>query len=51
MTLVAAWGEVAGFFGDHGPPGTPFGVAVLGYPGQLGEIEAVAIAPSPRAAP
>ena len=33
--LVAAWREVAGFFGDHDAPSTQLGVAVLGYPGQL----------------
>ena len=42
--LVAAWREVAGFFGDHDAPSTLLGVAVLGYPGQLVEIEAVAVA-------
>jgi enamine deaminase RidA (YjgF/YER057c/UK114 family) len=40
--LVAAWNEVAGFFGAHDAPSTLLGVAVLGYPGQLVEIEAVA---------
>jgi enamine deaminase RidA (YjgF/YER057c/UK114 family) len=40
--LVAAWDEVAGHFGDHDVPSTLLGVAVLGYPGQLVEIEAVA---------
>lgn len=40
--LVTAWHEVADFFGDHDPPSTLLGVAVLGYPGQLVEIEAVA---------
>lgn len=40
--LVAAWNEVAGFFGEHDAPSTLLGVAVLGYPGQLVEIEAVA---------
>jgi len=45
--LVAAWTEVAGFFGDHDAPSTLLGVAVLGYPGQLVEIEAVAVASSP----
>ena len=44
--LVAAWNEVAAFFGDHDPPSTLLGVAVLGYPGQLVEIEAVAVASS-----
>jgi enamine deaminase RidA (YjgF/YER057c/UK114 family) len=42
--LVAAWNEVAGAFGDHVPPSTLLGVAVLGYPDQLVEIEAVACA-------
>jgi enamine deaminase RidA (YjgF/YER057c/UK114 family) len=42
--LVAAWREVAGFLGDHDAPSTLLGVAVLGYPGQLVEIEAVAVA-------
>src|SRR5215831_6713393 len=40
--LRIAWDEVAGFFGDHDAPSTLLGVAVLGYPGQLVEIEAVA---------
>lgn len=40
--LVAAWNEVAAFFGDHDVPSTLLGVTVLGYPGQLVEIEAVA---------
>jgi enamine deaminase RidA (YjgF/YER057c/UK114 family) len=44
--LVAAWDEAAGFFGDHDAPSTLLGVAVLGYPGQLVEIEAVAAASS-----
>jgi enamine deaminase RidA (YjgF/YER057c/UK114 family) len=44
--LVAAWTEVAGFFGDHDAPSTLLGVTVLGYPGQLVEIEAIAVAPS-----
>lgn len=48
--LVAAWDEVAGFFGDHDVPSTLLGVAMLGYPGQLVEIEAVAVASSPVAA-
>jgi enamine deaminase RidA (YjgF/YER057c/UK114 family) len=45
--LVAAWTEVAGFFGDHDAPSTLLGVAALGYPGQLVEIEAVAVASLP----
>jgi enamine deaminase RidA (YjgF/YER057c/UK114 family) len=40
--LVAAWDQVAAFFGDHDAPSTLLGVTVLGYPGQLAEIEAVA---------
>jgi enamine deaminase RidA (YjgF/YER057c/UK114 family) len=44
--LVAAWDEVAGFFGGHDVPSTLLGVAVLGYPGQLVEIEAIAVTPA-----
>jgi hypothetical protein len=44
--LATAWDEVARFFGDHDVPSTLLGVAVLGYPGQLVEIEAIAVAPS-----
>ncbi|HEX3650000.1 MAG TPA: RidA family protein [Pseudonocardiaceae bacterium] len=40
--LVTAWTEVAAAFGDHDAPSTLLGVAVLGYPDQLVEIEAVA---------
>jgi enamine deaminase RidA (YjgF/YER057c/UK114 family) len=40
--LVAAWNEVAGAFGEHDVPSTLLGVTVLGYPGQLVEIEAIA---------
>jgi len=40
--LVAAWNEVAGAFAEHDVPSTLLGVTVLGYPGQLVEIEAVA---------
>jgi enamine deaminase RidA (YjgF/YER057c/UK114 family) len=40
--LVTAWNEVAAAFGEHDAPSTLVGVAVLGYPGQLVEIEAVA---------
>ena len=42
--LVAAWEEISSAFGEHDVPSTLLGVAVLGYPGQLVEIEAVAIA-------
>jgi enamine deaminase RidA (YjgF/YER057c/UK114 family) len=44
--LVTAWEEVRAAFGDHDPPSTLLGVAVLGYPDQLVEVEAVATRPS-----
>jgi enamine deaminase RidA (YjgF/YER057c/UK114 family) len=47
--LVQAWCEVAEAFGEHDAPSTLLGVAVLGYPGQLVEIEAVAVLGSPQA--
>lgn len=40
--LVAAWTVVSAAFGDHDVPSTLLGVTVLGYPGQLVEVEAVA---------
>lgn len=40
--LVAAWDVVHEAFSGHEPPGTLLGVTVLGYPGQLVEVEAVA---------
>jgi enamine deaminase RidA (YjgF/YER057c/UK114 family) len=40
--LVAAWDVIAAAFAPHRPPSTLLGVAVLGYPGQLVEIEAIA---------
>jgi enamine deaminase RidA (YjgF/YER057c/UK114 family) len=45
--LLLAWNEVAAGFGEHVPPSTLVGVAVLGYPDQLVEIEAIAFA-APR---
>jgi enamine deaminase RidA (YjgF/YER057c/UK114 family) len=45
--LVAVWDVVRGGFGDHDPPGTLLGVAVLGYPDQLVEVEAVAAVSGP----
>jgi enamine deaminase RidA (YjgF/YER057c/UK114 family) len=42
--LVTAWGVVHRHFGDREPPATLLGVAALGYPGQLVEVEAVAVA-------
>ena len=43
--LVAAWRVVRAAFGDHDAPSTLLGVAALGFPGQLVEVEAVAVAP------
>ncbi|KXK60590.1 enamine deaminase RidA [Micromonospora rosaria] len=40
--LVAVWRVVRDAFGDHEPPSTLLGVAVLGYDDQLVEVEAVA---------
>ena len=47
--LVAAWDVVRTAFGAHDAPSTLVGVAVLGYPDQLVEVEAVAVGP-PRSA-
>lgn len=41
--LVRAWSVVEAAFGDARPPSTLLGVSVLGYTGQLVEIEAVAV--------
>ena len=40
--LVAAWDVISSAFGEHDAPSTLLGVTVLGYEGQLVEIEAVA---------
>ncbi|WP_019901727.1 RidA family protein [Salinispora arenicola] len=40
--LVTVWQVVRDTFDDHDPPSTLLGVAVLGYPDQLVEVEAVA---------
>src|ERR1700677_2685187 len=40
--LVTAWDVIRAAFGDHDAPSTLLGVTVLGYPGQLVELEAVA---------
>ena len=40
--LVAAWHEVSAAFGDHDAPSTLLAVPLLGYEGQLVEVEAVA---------
>jgi hypothetical protein len=42
--LIEVWEVVHAAFGDHDPPSTLLGVTVLGYSGQLVEIEAVALA-------
>jgi enamine deaminase RidA (YjgF/YER057c/UK114 family) len=41
--LTTAWNVVRARFGDHDAPSTLLGVTVLGYRGQLVEVEAVAI--------
>jgi len=41
--LVRAWDVIAEAFGDARPPSTLLGVAMLGYAGQLVELEAVAL--------
>lgn len=43
--LVAAWDVVRAAFGEHDAPSTLLGVTVLGYPGQLVEVEAIAVRP------
>jgi enamine deaminase RidA (YjgF/YER057c/UK114 family) len=42
--LVRAWNVVEAAFAPARPPSTLLGVAVLGYPEQLVEVEAVALA-------
>jgi enamine deaminase RidA (YjgF/YER057c/UK114 family) len=42
--LVRAWDVVAAAFAPAKPPSTLLGVAFLGYPEQLVEIEAIAVA-------
>ena len=44
--LVRVWEVVRGAFGDHDPPSTLLGVAALGYPDQLVEVEAIALRPT-----
>ena len=43
--LVAAWDVVSRHFGRHDVPSTLLGVATLGYPDQLVEVEAIAALP------
>ncbi len=40
--LVRAWEVIRAAFGDDDPPSTLLGVAQLGYPDQLVEVEAIA---------
>jgi enamine deaminase RidA (YjgF/YER057c/UK114 family) len=44
--LVRVWNLVAEGFASARPPSTLLGVAMLGYPGQLVEIEAIAVSTS-----
>lgn len=44
--LVRAWDVVAARVAPHRPPSTLLGVALLGYPEQLVEIEGMAVPPS-----
>jgi enamine deaminase RidA (YjgF/YER057c/UK114 family) len=44
--LGAVWDVVHADFADHEPPSTLLGVSVLGYTGQLVEIEAIAQVPA-----
>ena len=44
--LVRAWQVVAARLAPHRPPSTLLGVAVLGYEGQLVEIDAIAAIPT-----
>lgn len=44
--LVDAWQVVRAAFGDHDAPSTLLGVALLGYPDQLVEVEAIAVRPA-----
>jgi enamine deaminase RidA (YjgF/YER057c/UK114 family) len=41
--LVAVWQVVHAAFGEHDAPSTLLGVSVLGYSGQLVEVEAIAV--------
>jgi enamine deaminase RidA (YjgF/YER057c/UK114 family) len=41
--LVAVWQVVQAAFGEHDAPSTLLGVSVLGYSGQLVEVEAIAV--------
>ena len=47
--LVDVWCVVREAFGEYDPPSTLLGVTVLGYDGQLVEVEAIAAVPAPQA--
>jgi len=47
--LVQAWREYESVYGADGPPSTLLGVAMLGWPEQLVEIEAIAVRGKRRA--
>lgn len=49
--LVAAWNVISRAFGEHDAPSTLLGVAVLGYPDQLVEVEAIAALREPDGIP
>jgi enamine deaminase RidA (YjgF/YER057c/UK114 family) len=41
--LLEAWSEYESVYGADGPPSTLLGVAMLGWPEQLVEVEAIAV--------
>lgn len=43
VDLVKVWNVYRTYMGEHDAPSTLLGVAVLGYPGQLVEVEAMAV--------
>ena len=43
--LSTAWNVVRAAFGEHDAPSTLLGVTVLGYNGQMVEVEAIAVLP------
>jgi enamine deaminase RidA (YjgF/YER057c/UK114 family) len=47
--LLQAWNEYETVYGADGPPSTLLGVAMLGWPEQLVEIEAIAVRRERRA--
>lgn len=47
--LASAWSGVRGWFAGSTPPATLLGVALLGYPGQVVEVDATVIKAPPSA--